>query len=751
MDTHLLKTKLNIPIIRHGIVARPDLIKKLNAGLSRRLTLVSAPAGYGKSTLVSWWLAGQSHGAWLALDRGDNDLRAFWQYMIAALQTTAPQFGRDAQQHLRSQQNLNPQPILVSLLNEISESSQEVRLVLDDYHVIDSQEIHDSLRFFVENLPRGLHLTLLTRVDPPLSLGRLRANAELSEIRMADLRFNAHESADFLRKVMKIDLNPEQVQALNTRTEGWVAGLQMAGLTIQELGQPQDVASFLKDFTGSQRHIFDYLTDEVLIHQPQNVKDFLIKTSILERFNASLSEAVTGTNNTQTILDHLENSNLFLFPLDENRQWYRYHHLFATLLQRRLQQHADISPAALHQSAAEWHEMRRSIDPALMHLQAAGNTEGMIRLIKQHGVEFLRPAKIHNLQSWLDSLPGETVKQDAHLAGLQAWIFYFEQDTDQVEVWANRAQRVIEEAANDRQLDDPQLWGSILGLQSWSASQQGDFNRGVRLAQEALDVLPPNAHTWRGINQLLLAEALAGTGATAESIAAYQQSLPYHVEGRNLITGSAIVAAIWMTRMLRGQLNQAREEFERLIERITEADQAYSAVFPRLARVSILYEQNNLSEVLDELDDLWAIVQFDLTYTSIRYHYFKARYYTAVGDRESVWQPIQEMEDILDRWSAVDERARSMGEVIRIYLRLGDKRRPESWLQSVDYDINNLTLLHINEYISIADVLLSRNTPESRQEALNLLNGVHTICDEAELYGMKIEVYCLQALLLAAG
>ena len=274
MESALLQTKLNPPPIRQPLVHRPQLIDNLNLGLQKQLTLISAPAGFGKSTLASSWLTGQTNGAWLALDAGDNEPRVFWQYVVAAIQSVLGDFGQEAAAYLQSQQVADLQPVLVNLINELSVHSGPLTLVLEDYHLIDSREVHDSLSFFLEHKPPTTHLMLLTRVDPPLALGRLRANDDLCEIRSADLQFSLNESADFFGRVMNLELTPEMIASLNDRTEGWVAGLQMAGLSLQGLESSEQVEAFIKDFRGSHRHVFDYLTDEVLAHQSPETQIF---------------------------------------------------------------------------------------------------------------------------------------------------------------------------------------------------------------------------------------------------------------------------------------------------------------------------------------------------------------------------------------------------------------------------------------------------------------------------------------------
>jgi len=330
MSAPLLLTKLYIPPSRSNVVLRPRLIERLKEGLSasRKLTLISAPAGFGKTTLVSEWVAGCGRPvAWLSLDEGDNDLTGFLTYFVAALQTIVSNLGAGALAALQSPQPPSAESIMTTLVNEITTFPDHIVLILDDYHVIDSKPVDGALTFLLDHLPPHMHLVIATREDPDLPLARLRARDQLSELRAADLRFTPTEAAVFLNQVMGLNLSTENIAALETRTEGWISGLQLAAISMQG---HQDTASFIKSFTGSNRFVLDYLVEEVLRQQTEVVQAFLLRTSILERMCGPLCEAVlcAPVGSGQEILEYLERSNLFIIPLDNERRWYRYHHLF---------------------------------------------------------------------------------------------------------------------------------------------------------------------------------------------------------------------------------------------------------------------------------------------------------------------------------------------------------------------------------------------------------------------------------------
>lgn len=391
MAAPILATKLYIPLPRPNVVPRPHLIARLNAGRHRKLTLISAPAGFGKSTLVSAWVAVCERSvAWLSLDEGDNDPARFLAYLVAALQTITPNIGAGIVRMLQSPQPPPAESILTVLLNEITTISDNFMLVLDDYHVIDAKPVDTALTFLLTHLPPQMHLVIVTREDPQLPLARLRAQGHLTELRTTNLRFTRSEAADFLNQAMGLNLSIEHIAALETRTEGWVAGLQLAGLSMQ--GQ-QDPIGFITSFTGSHRFVLDYLVEEVLSQLPERIQTFLLGTSLLEYMCGPLCDAVMPDRSVsgQATLEYLERANLFIVPLDNERRWYRYHQLFMDLLRQHLHQCITASPAhaenhvnevnELHIRASQWYEDHGLTIEAFRHAAAANDLERAERLI----------------------------------------------------------------------------------------------------------------------------------------------------------------------------------------------------------------------------------------------------------------------------------------------------------------------------------------------------------------------------------
>ena len=466
MSTPILATKLYIPPPRPKVVLRPRLIERLNEGLFRRkLTLISAPAGFGKTTLVSEWVAGcERPVAWLSLDEGDNDPTRFLTYLVAALQTIAAKIGAGVLAVLQSPQPPPIESILTALLNEIATIPDHFILVLDDYHVIDSKPIDHALTFLLEHLPPQMHLVITTREDPQLPLARLRARGQLTELRAADLRFTPAEAADFLNQVMGLNLSAEDIAALETRTEGWIAGLQLAALSMQ--GR-EDIASFIQAFTGSHRFVLDYLVEEVLQHQPEHIRSFLLQTAILDRFCAPLCNAVTEREDGKEMLDVLERSNLFLIPLDDQRQWYRYHHLFADVLQAHLMEAQPDQVSSLHQRASAWYERNGLRSDAIRHALAAQDFERAAGLI-----ELAWPADEGSIQittwlGWVKTLPDELVHTRPVLNVWYAYALLGSGEMEAAEARLKDAERWLEPAEPMKvQLETPSV--ETVSREGWS-------------------------------------------------------------------------------------------------------------------------------------------------------------------------------------------------------------------------------------------------------------------------------------------
>ncbi|MDY7076899.1 MAG: LuxR C-terminal-related transcriptional regulator [Chloroflexota bacterium] len=518
MSTPLLKTKLYIPPPRPELVSRPRLLEQLNAGLDRKLTLVSAPAGFGKTTLVAEWTGaiGRPVG-WLSLDKGDNDPARFWRYVVAALQTVEPAIGSVAMAALQSQSSLRFEQLVTSLINDVVERSVTLALVLDDCHVIEEDTIHRSLGFLLDHLPPQLHVVAITRADPPLSLPRRRGRAEMSEIRAADLSFTRDEATAFLNTCMSLALSPNDVASLEERTEGWIVGLQMAALSLQGRSDKRD---FVEAFAGDDRHVGDYLVEEVLQRQSEHIQDFLLRTSILERLCGSLCDAVlcrgaeerergkelypasphlNSSASGQEILEHLDRARLFLVPLDSRREWYRYHHLFADLLRSRLQRSGGAGEAALHLRASGWYEREGLVSEAVSHALASGDEQYAADLVARHWQDMFHHGDQIPLREWIEALPAKVVRANPALGIAYALASRCTPTPaappDGVGAW-KRWTRSIEKALADQQAnaedkdsvaDNDVLAGYLAMLRAWDFGNDpaDDLERALQLLPEA--------------------------------------------------------------------------------------------------------------------------------------------------------------------------------------------------------------------------------------------------------------------------
>ncbi len=482
----LLATKLRIPPVRATSVSRQRLVDRLNAGLKHELILVSAPAGFGKTTLLGEW-ANQTdvRVAWISLDETDNDPRRFLAYVTTGLGSVAPDLGQSVLPLLQAPQPAPIEVALTVLINRLTEISDPFVLVLDDYHLIVTSPVHDALSFLLDHLPPQMHLILSTRADPPLPLARLRARGQLAELRAADLIFSVDEGSVLLSSIVSVKLSASDIKVLVERTEGWAAGLQLAGLSIQGRG---NLADFIASFTGSHEYIVDYLVDEVLDQQPELIKCFLLETSILEHLSGPLCNAVTGREDGAETLAMLERRNLFIFSIDDHRQWYRYHRLFADVLQQRLQQTGPQQITDLHRRASQWLAGNGYAVEAIRHALAAGDDELAVTLVAQVAEPLLMRSETTILLQWIERLPDDRVRQHTSLCAFHAWCLLL----------SGHPLEAVEARLQDVDKAEPAL---ALPLRGVIALYQGRLAEAQNLATQALDRLPAQQSFMRSVAQ----------------------------------------------------------------------------------------------------------------------------------------------------------------------------------------------------------------------------------------------------------
>jgi LuxR family maltose regulon positive regulatory protein len=483
MSVSILATKLYIPPPRANVIVRPRLIERLNEGLGGKLTLVSTPAGFGKTTLLSEWIAGhQQPVAWLSLDEGDNDPARFWSHFIAALQTLAANIGVWAMDALQSPQLPSTESILTSLLNEIISIPDDFIFFLDDYHLIDSKQIDHALTFLIERLPSQMHLVVATREDPNLPLSRWRARDQLTELRVKDLRFTTSETAEFLNHTMGLRLSTEEIAALEERTEGWIAGLQLAALSMQGL---QDTAGFIHSFTGSHHFVLDYLLEEVLQNQIENIQSFLLQTSILERMCGELCDSVLldPSISGQDTLEYLERSNLFIIRLDNERHWYRYHHLFAELLRNRLIRAYPDRIADLHRRASDWYAKNDLPYEAITHALVVQDWSRAAEVIERYWDELPMLAESTTRLGWFETFPAQFLLDRPGLVLVYAWALFMANQLDRAEQQLNLLMHLVQ--------TKPSLLGEHYVIRVMIATRRYDMPAFFELAREALSRVPP--------------------------------------------------------------------------------------------------------------------------------------------------------------------------------------------------------------------------------------------------------------------
>jgi LuxR family transcriptional regulator, maltose regulon positive regulatory protein len=516
----LLATKLHVPAIGGQLVHRAALLDALSAGRRRKLTLLSAPAGWGKTTLLAQWALGAGEDqrfGWLSLDSSDNDPVWFWMYVVAALQKVSPRVGTHAVELLTM--GADPvQVVLPTLLNDLDTIESPMVLILDDYHLVVNRAVHEQLAFVISRMPAKLRLVLATRSDPMLPLARLRACGDLVEMRSDDLRFGPFEAGQLLNDVLGLDLTDEDIQLLHRRTEGWVAGLYLAALS---LAGRRDAAAFIRTFAGDNRHIVDYLMAEVLDSQPAQMRSFLLRTSVLERLSGALCDAMLQTSGSASVLEKIERENLFVVPLDMSRRWYRYHHLFGELLRADLQRSEPDLVAGLHRRAATWFQTEGLVDEAVRHLVAAGDIAESADLIAADWVNEFNGGGLSTVSGWLDLLPDEFVRQDPRLSAAQAWIALNVGRFDDAHMWIEAVEAGSAAATiNNRSLD-----AQLVALREVHAFKTGDVATALETARRAITLDFDDALQARSAACCMHGSALYFSGSTDEAHATFRRAV----------------------------------------------------------------------------------------------------------------------------------------------------------------------------------------------------------------------------------
>ncbi len=608
MAGNLLQTKLYYPPARPFLVPRPHLVKQLDAGLDGRLTLVSAPAGFGKTTLIAEWIRTRQETnssdtiyCWVSLDEADNDIVQFWSYILGALQRAGVPFGGPLLASLSATSPSAMMAVITHLLNDLEAYKDRIVFVLDDYHVIDEAVIHEQIGFLLERLPPPHHLLLLTRADPPLPLPRLRARREMAEIRQADLRFDRPEAERLLNELLALDLSAADVAVLDQRTEGWAAGLQMAALALER--HDVDRKAFIDSFAGSHHYIMSYLLDEVLRQQPADVRQFLRQTAVLRRLCAPLCTAVTGSMDSDQLLQEMYRRNLFLIPLDDAHFWYRTHHLFADLLANRLEQSSSFADIAiLHGRAAEWYEANGFREEAIYHVLRCNDMTRAAQLIEKHARPVMQQGRLNTLLRWIDALPPDVLAGRPRLRLDQAWSLFLSGNAGQMKEILLAVRSSLQEEPG--LVVDDVVRGELATLMANCASMEEDVEQVMVEVEEALAYLPPDDHIFRAraLNAAGGAHGLAGN--TEELVAASEEVHRLALLGGNRFLAAHALSMIAESRLHQGRLHEAEAVNRQIIELAEDQAAPVSPPFAGMGHIGLAAVQVERYELAEAAQNL---------------------------------------------------------------------------------------------------------------------------------------------------
>ena len=761
----ILATKLFIPPPRPNAVRRPRLAERLNAGLHGKLALISAPAGFGKTTLASEWAAGSKWPvAWLSLEEGDSEPMRFLAYLVAALKAIAEDFGDGVLGMLQSPQPPPTESILTALLNEIAAIPGHFVLVLDDYHLVDSKAVDDALAFLLGHLPPQMHLAITTREDPNLPLARLRVRGQLAELRAADLRFTPSEAAGFLNQAMGLNLSEADVAALETRTEGWIAGLQMAALSLQGRA---DTAGFIEAFAGSHRFVLDYLAEEVLQQQPEGVRSFLLQTSILNKLCGPLCDAVTNQEGSKGILDTLERGNLFVVPLDGQRRWYRYHHLFADVLRARSMEELPDQLPILHQRASGWFERHGSPADAIRHALAGRDFERAAGIIERAWPAMDEHFQTATWLNWAKGLPEELVRNRPVLLVGIAWALLSAGKLEAGEARLREAERLLGSGMNKREpggastagmvvVDEEQfrfLPSSIATARAYHAQALGDLPGAVKHARQALGFLPEEDHLRRGPAAALLGLAHWASGDLAAAHRDIADAMANFRMAGNLLFALSGTYGLADICIAQGRLREAVSTYQRSLQLVAEQGE------PALLGTADLYlglgglhlERGDLDAAIQHLLKSEALgEQLALPDWPYRLRLVKARVAEARGGLVAALGLLDEAERLYYRSPVPDARPIAALKA-RLWARQGRLAEALDWARERGLSVEDeLSYLREFEHITLARIRIAQYKTNRAdhfiREAAELLDRLLKAAEEGGRMGVGIEILALQAL-----
>ena len=738
----LLRTKLYIPRPRPNLVSRSHLIEHLNASQAHKLTLISAPPGFGKTTLLSAWIPQNQYCVtWISLDSGDNDPFLFWSYIISAVQMLDAHLGEGALSILRSSHSISVESVVATLINELAAFPDRFVLVLDDYHVITNQAIHNTLIFLLDHLPPQMHLVISTRTDPPLPLAQLRARGELTELRADDLRFTIEEATLFLNQSTGLNITSQDVAALESRTEGWIAGLQLAALSLQGHA---DHSGFINAFTGSHRFILDYLSDQVLQRQPESLRLFLLQTSILDRLCASLCNALTGYTDSQSILELLDQRNLFLIPLDDDRRWYRYHRLFADVLQHRLNEELPSNVLELHRRASEWHESAGLLPQAVHHALVAQEFERAAQLIERVADSVWQRGEITTLTGWMQALP-DPIRRAHPMLCLEYARFLAEASQNvAAETIMREVELGLEANAPTNEQEAASLSGRVAALGAHLATIRNDFSQSIELSRRAQELVSANDPRWRGFIAVTLAGAYRFTSHWDEASQTYLEAANLCQADGNWVGALSALGLRGEILQAQGQLREAARQYEQVLQLAQAWDIPYSPASG--------YALTGLGRVYCEWNDLDAALrhaqaglehgrQADIVDVLLRGYLALERIKKAQGDLDLALALLDEAEPVVQRMGVpeVEEWVNALR--AQVWLEKGDTEAAIRWAAGDSGNIHDALFPAIP--VALAQVWLAQGRPD---EALRLLDHALQAAEQVGRLGNAIQILVVMAL-----
>jgi LuxR family maltose regulon positive regulatory protein len=712
-DLPLVQTKLFIPTPRPNIVKRPRLLKLLSQDFFsentflRNLTLIAAPAGYGKTTLIAEWLHTLDLPvAWLSLDSEDNDPGRIVAYIIAAVQAVSPELGDALQEMRKIPQQPTVEELLGKLINEISTRSTPLILSLDDYHVIHLPQIHQALNFLADHLPPHLHLIILSREDPPFPIMRLQARGELLVLRQKDLKFSEGEALEFFKQLGGILLSKGDVQALMRRTEGWATGLQLAALSLRGT---EDPAEFVRSFTGSNRYILDYLIEEVFERQSPETREFLLKTSILERMSAPLCDMVAERGSSQKTLEELEQSNLFVVPLDQSRTWYRYHRLFSELLRNRLRSAGQYDEASLHKLARKWFAAEGLISEAINHALAAEDWPQAVVLVNQAADALLKRGELLTLINWCQKIPQSLIRKHPNYGLSYAWALLLIGRFDDAEELLTH----FEDLASSI----PDLQGEVATAQAFAARARGDNRKVIEKSELALTLLPDNEFTSRSTLAMNLGLVYWHVGRLREAVPILNEAQEMAERAGNHYAGLTAQIFLARTRASQGALKQAKEL---LIKTIQIGGEIPILVLSHYDLCCIYYEWNELGKAWEHLDQG---LEMCMSSGNLEFqnggHMLKAYLLMAQGNMLGALSEVETSHALSQEFGPATQ-ARSMACHAEIALTMGDLDTAKRWVEQMPEEVDAHSLYRFIG-LTYARMLLAQNEKAAAQDLLSNL------------------------------